>query len=141
MKATVVDTAAAVVFFTLVAGTSELLIVGLPWDAVVTARLAAAPVMVATGRPYGLWRDWVMRRGCAQAGPLRATVLDILAFISFQAPVYAAILVISGATAEQIAVAVGVAVAMMVPSSRVYGLYLDAVRRWCGVAPAGAVGR
>ena len=55
--------------------------------------------------------------------------MDVLAFLSFQVPVYAATLVLAGAGPAEIAAALGIAVVLMVPLSRPFGLFLEAVRR------------
>jgi hypothetical protein len=57
MKSYFIDTAATVTFFTVVAALSELLIAGMDPKQVLIARLIMIPVMMATARPYGLWRD------------------------------------------------------------------------------------
>ena len=62
MKSYLVDTASSLVFFTVIAALSELLIAGMAPGQVLIARLIMIPVMLATSRPYGLWRDWVFAR-------------------------------------------------------------------------------
>lgn len=132
----VVDSVASLVFFTLAAGTVERFIAGLDWDQVLTARLAAVPAILLTGRPYGLWRDAILRWSrAADRGPLARTALDVLAFVSFQLPVYVLILLLAGAELEQIVLAAGSAVGVMMLLSRPFGLYLDLARRVAGVAP------
>ncbi|MBY6155426.1 L-alanine exporter AlaE [Vannielia litorea] len=135
MRLFLVDTLTAVLFFTTVAALSELLIAGMAPAAVLFTRLVMIPVMVATGRPYGWWRDTLFRRFAPRRAAAR-TALDIAAFISFQAPVYALTLLAAGATAAQITAAVGSALVLMVLLSRPYGLLLDWARRAAGVTPA-----
>jgi hypothetical protein len=133
MRVWLVDTLAALVFFTLVATLSERLVAGLGWDQVLAARLTAVPAILLTGRPYGWWRDRVfVRLGAQAAGAWRRGAVDTLAFVSFQVPVYVAILLVAGATTGQIAAAAGSAVVLMLLLSRPYGLFLDACRHLAG---------
>lgn len=138
-RAWLVDSLVGLVCFTVAASVTERYVAGLSWDQVAAARLAAAPVILLTGRPYAVWRDLVLER-CPQIflkdGPLRHAVLDILAFLSFQVPVYAAILALAGANLEQIVLAVSSAFFLMILLSRPYGLILDAARRLAGTAPS-----
>ena len=133
MKAFVIDTIGTVVFFTIVAGFTELFIAGLEPTQVLAARLITIPVMVLTGRPYGLWRDWIFVR-CEPKGRVMNLVVDILAFLTFQVPVYATTLLIAGADFKEIQVAVSAAIVFMVLLSRPFGLFLEALRKWAGTA-------
>lgn len=134
MRPFLVDTLATVVFFTVVAAFTELMVAGLEPVQVLIARAVTIPVMVVTGRPYGAWRDRVLRRlrPRGRAGRIAA---DTLAFLSFQVPVYIAVLALAGAEAGEIAVAVGVALGFMLASARPFGLFLEAMRRRFGAAP------
>lgn len=58
-----------------------------------------------------------------------------MAFVSFQAPLYAAILALAGADAGQMVAALASAILFMVILSRPYGLFLDWVRRRAGTHP------
>lgn len=128
MRAVLVDTVATIVFFTLAAGLVELFLVGMPLQKVLFTRAVMIPLMVVTGRPYGLWRDFVFARAAPRKMWTRSAV-DVLAFLSFQVPIYAATLVLAGADPAEIATALGTAVILMVPLSRPFGLFLEAVRR------------
>ena len=93
---TLVDTLATIVFFTTLAAMTEQFIAGKDPDEVLTTRLFMIPMMVLTGRPYGVWRDWFF----ASTKPTVAwsrTLIDRLAFVSFQLPVYAVTQAIAGA--------------------------------------------
>ena len=132
------DSLAALGFFTLVAGASEALIARMAREQVMASRLTAVPVMLATGRPYGTWRDRVLA-ALPPRGSMATAAVDVLAFTSFQVPVHAAILRLAGASGTQMAAALGSATVGMVLLSRPYGLWLDWLRRACGVAPSAAV--
>lgn len=97
------------------------------------ARLTAIPVMLATGRPYGLWRDAAFA-ALRPSGTVGRTAVDVGAFVTFQVPVYAAILWLAGAEGGQMAAALGGATVGMILLSRPFGLWLDWMRRVCGVA-------
>ncbi|MBO6718145.1 MAG: L-alanine exporter AlaE [Rhizobiaceae bacterium] len=141
MRRLIADTIALVVFCTVAAGLVEVLVVGLSGDQLLYTRLAAIPAIVLTARPYGMWRDMIFRRfGVRDGDQTRATFFDTLAFVSFQGPVYALILLFAGASAGQIVLAIPAAAAAMVLAGRPYGIFLDWVRRMCGVVvlPAAA---
>jgi hypothetical protein len=127
----VVDTTATIVFFTCVAAATELLIAGMTPREVLVTRLVMVPVMILTGRPYGLWRDQIFACISPQ-GALGRAICDIGAFLSFQVPVYAATLLIAGADGTEMVTAIGSAVVFMVILSRPFGLFLDAARRVAG---------
>lgn len=130
------DTLALILFFTATGILNERFIAGMTWEQVFHARLLGAALMVVCGRPYGLWRDWIMRF----AGPGRFSQIawDSLALVSFQVPIYAAILAISGASgAELLRGSLGVMV-IMLALGRPYGAFLNVVRRRFGLPPGGA---
>ncbi|WP_319533250.1 L-alanine exporter AlaE [uncultured Cohaesibacter sp.] len=132
MKKTLVDTIATILFFTLLAGFVEIFIVGLTLQQVLITRLIMIPVMVVTGRPYGLYRDWCFDRAKPKGEVLRF-LIDGLAFITFQVPVYVATLFIAGADWQAVITAVGSSILLMLLVSRPFGLFLDVARRWSGV--------
>ena len=134
MRRLVVDSAAALSFFTVVAGATEFLIARMTLEQVLVSRGTAVPVMLATGRPYGMWRDVVLRRLAPRGRAARAGV-DVAAFVTFQVPVYAAILRLAGAEGPQMAAALSSAAVAMVLLSRPYGLWLDWLRRLFRAAP------
>ncbi|WP_235937811.1 L-alanine exporter AlaE [Pseudoroseicyclus tamaricis] len=135
MRDFIADTAALVVFFTLTGVLNERFFVGMGWDEVLTARLIGAPLMVLTARPYGLWRGLVMRR--AGEGRGSKLVWDTASLLTFQVPIYVAIIWAGGAEgAELWRGALGAAV-MMLALGRPYGIWLDLVRGWFGLPPGG----
>ena len=127
------DTLALILFFTTTGIINERFVAGMSWEQVFDARILGAVLMVPSGRPYGLWRDWLMRY--AGAGRLSKILWDTLALVSFQVPIYAAILAVSGAgSAELLRGTLGVIV-IMLASGRPYGAFLNFVRRRFGLAP------
>lgn len=136
MKRYCVDSLAMVVFFTLIATVSEVFVARMSMEQVLMSRGAAIPAMLITARPYGIWRDAWFRRGAAhRRGVLARTVLDIGAFLTFQVPVYAAILLLTGVSGEQILVALSGAVVLMVLTSRPFGMFLDLCRTLARTQP------
>ncbi len=135
MRTFIVDTVGTIVFFTIIAALTELFVAGMEPHQVLTARLIMIPIMVLTGRPYTLWRDWVFAR-CAPQGPVMNTIADVTSFLTFQVPVYVATLFISGANFIEIQVAVGAAILFMIILSRPFGLFLELLRRWTNTTVA-----
>ncbi|WP_313621966.1 L-alanine exporter AlaE [Achromobacter sp.] len=129
------DTLALILFFTTTGVINERWIAGMTWEQVLHARLIGGALMIPVGRPYGMWRDWVMRH----AAPTRLSRLlwDSLALMSFQVPIYAAIIAFSGASGSGLLRGVLGAAAMMLFLGRPYGAFLNAVRRLFGLPPGG----
>ncbi|WP_064118088.1 L-alanine exporter AlaE [Pseudomonas fluorescens] len=129
------DTTALILFFTTTGILNERFIAGMTWDQVLHARLLGAALMIPVARPYGLWRDWVM----THAGPGRASRLfwDSLALVSFQVPIYAAIIAFSGASGSGLLRGTLGAAVMMLVLGRPYGAFLNGVRKVFGLPPGG----
>lgn len=103
IRAFIADTFALPTFFTVCGSLSELPTAGMDWRQVVSARIVALPIMTISARLYGVWRDFMMPpRGANARGGLRATLVDAFALLSFQIPVYAAIVTRGGASGEEI---------------------------------------
>jgi hypothetical protein len=130
LRAWLVDTAAMVVFCTLTGMVMELAVAGLSWRQSIAARLAAIPLNLVTARPYGLYRDAVVRQLARwpRARTLQVGLADVLAFTTFQVPVYAAVLALSGAGhAEMIAACLALC-GLATVSGYPYGLFLRLCR-------------
>lgn len=134
MRTFVVDTLATIVFFTAFATLSELIIAGMDPGEVLATRLLMVPIMMLTGRPYTGWRDWLFAR-TKPARPLTTALVDIGAFLTFQAPVYAVTLLIAGASFAEMVTAIAAAIVFMIALARPFGLFVDLVRRLFGVRP------
>jgi L-alanine exporter len=125
------------VFFTITGVLNERFVAGMDWSEVAKARGIGAPLMVLTARPYSLWRGWVLPK-LARESRSSQLLWDTVSLVSFQVPLYAAILVAGGAEYDEVAQGcVGVTVIMLV-AGRPYGLWLDQVRSWFGLPPGGA---
>jgi hypothetical protein len=131
----IADTSALILFFTTTGVINERWIAGMTWEQVLHARLIGGALMIPVGRPYGMWRDWVMRH----ARQTRASRLlwDSLALMSFQVPIYAAIIAISGASGDGLVRGVLGAAVMMLVLGRPYGAFLNWVRYLLGLPLGG----
>ena len=134
-RAFIADTTALILFFTTTGIINERFVAGMTWEQVFHARLLGAVLMVPVGRPYGIWRDWIMQR----ARPVRMSQLlwDSLALVSFQVPIYAAIIAVSGASGRGLLLGVLGATVMMLALGRPYGAFLNWVRALFGIPPGG----
>ena len=129
------DTLALILFFTVTGILNERFVAGMAWEQVFHARLLGAGLMVVSGRPYGLWRDWLM--GFSGRSRSSQILWDSLALVSFQVPIYAAILAISGANSQELLQgSLGVTV-IMLTLGRPYGAFLNVIRGRFGLAKGG----
>ncbi len=132
-RAFVADTVALILFFTTTGVINERLVAGMAWEQVLHARLLGAVLMVPVGRPYGLWRDWLMRR--ARPNRLSRIGWDSLALVTFQVPIYAAIIAVSGASGRGLLLGLLGATAIMLACGRPYGAFLTLIRSAFGIRP------
>lgn len=135
LRSFLADTTALVLFFTVTGALNERFVAGMDWNEVLHARLLGAALMIPVARPYGLWRDWLMQR--AGSGRWSRIIWDSVALVSFQVPIYAVIIVISGASGRGLVLGILSATAIMLVSGRPYGAFLNAVRRLFGLPPGG----
>ena len=121
------------IFFTAIGVLNERFVASMTWDQIWCARLLGAVLMVPVAYIYGHWRDWLMK----QAKPRAVSRLfwDSVALVSFQVPIYAGIIAVSGASGWDLFFGIGGAAALMLVSGRAYGVFLDRVRRVFGVTP------
>ena len=136
-KAFWVDVFVMNTFSYVIAAPLELWIAGMNWQAHLQARLIALPINSLIGRPYGLWREFLIRRtGMTEhSSAFKRYWVDTLVFLSFQLPVYVGILALSGADWYGIMKAAGIACLLAGLVGRPYGVYLDFVRKLVGLKP------
>ncbi|MEB2844519.1 L-alanine exporter AlaE [Rhizobiales bacterium RZME27] len=134
-RAFIADTLALILFFTTTGIINERFIAGMTWEEVFKARLLGAALMVPVARPYGLWRDWLMQH----AGETRLSRLfwDSTALMTFQVPIYAAIIAVSGAKGGGLLSGVLGAAIMMLVLGSPYGVFLNWVRGLFGLPKGG----
>lgn len=135
MRRLVSDTFALVIFSTLGAFATEMLVVGLTLEQSLWTRLLALPVIVLTAWPYGIYRDGLFAR-VPPTSWWGKTILDTAAFLSFQMPIYAALMWMNGATSAQIVTAILGAIVVITVSGRPYGLFMEACRTLFRAHPA-----
>lgn len=131
MRLTVIDTLATIVFFTVLAAITELYVGGMAPAEVLKTRVMMIPIMVLTGRPYGAWRDWVFVTTKPTVGWSKS-LIDGIAFLAFQLPIYGLTLWIAGAEFTEIVTLLASTSVLMFMVSRPFGLFLEAVRRFAG---------
>ena len=90
--------------------------------------------MIPVARPYGIWRDWLMKRASERL--ISRLLWDSIALVSFQVPIYAAIIAFSGASGGGLVRGTLGAALIMLFLGRPYGAFLNGVRKLFGL-PAG----
>lgn len=130
-RETLADTFALISFGLVIGMLVEILVAGLSVDQSVQSRLLSIPVNMLIARPYGMYRDWMMSFSrLFPARMLGNTILDIIAFVSFQIPVYGCLLLTTGASIEQIITASVGQIGVLVLMARPYGVYMQICRNW-----------
>lgn len=108
----------------------EIFIAGMTPFQSLSARLAAIPVNLLTGRPYGCFRDRLFAFFSIDAAkPVRAFFGDTLAFVIFQVPLYVIVLLAAGATWRQIALSTVFMSLIFSLAGRPYGIFLELCRK------------
>jgi hypothetical protein len=125
------DTLSMTVFSAALCMTIEVFLAGLTLGQSLTARLAAVPTNLLTGRAYGIYRDWLFRFSRLREDSwLQAAVVDTVAFLTFQVPLYGIVLMIAGASLSQMAVSAASMTLIFALAGRPYGIFLNACRKW-----------
>ncbi|EPS3398862.1 L-alanine exporter AlaE [Vibrio vulnificus] len=125
------DTFAMVVFCFISGMIIEILISGMTFQQSLASRTLSIPVNIAIAWPYGVFRDWALRQGArVSTSGLMKNVSDLVAYVLFQSPVYAGILLAVGASTEQIITAVTSNAIISCGMGVLYGYFLDMCRRW-----------
>ena len=128
MRLTLVDTLSTILFFTILAALTELYVAGMEPTDVLKTRLIMVPLMILTGRPYGVWRDWFFA-GTKPTVSWSKSLIDGLAFLTFQLPIYGLTLWIAGADFDEVSTLLGSTAVLMLIVSRPFGLFLQAIRK------------
>ena len=123
LRHAVADTFAMVVYCTVVNMMIEIFLSGMTFQQSLSSRLVAIPVNIIIAVPYGFYRDFAMRqaRRISASGWMK-NIADVVAYVTFQSPVYVAILLVVGADWHQIAAAVS--------SNIVVSMILSAILRF-----------
>ncbi|ANG93872.1 L-alanine exporter AlaE [Enterobacteriaceae bacterium 155047] len=130
LRHAVADTFAMVVYCSVVNMVIEIFLSGMSFEQSLSSRLVAIPVNILIAWPYGLYRDAAMRlaRRISPAGWAK-NLADVLAYVTFQSPVYVAILLTVGADWSQIFAAVSSNIVVSMLMGAAYGYFLDYCRR------------
>ncbi|MBI5002208.1 L-alanine exporter AlaE [Candidatus Woesearchaeota archaeon] len=100
-KVAAVDTFSNITYTTVVGAVLDALS-GLNLSGIVAARIASCGTNVLTSAPYGWWTEKVYHytKTNESAGFVRKRVVDLLAFNTFQIPVYATVLAVGTLVSE-----------------------------------------
>ncbi len=113
----------------------ELLIAGMDFNEHIKTRALGALVNTMTGRPYGVWRDFVFKKFNVdeESSSLKKYAADTLAFMGFQLPFYWINMTIAGVEFDEM-VRSSIPLTFMAGGlGRPYGIYLDCMREQFGV--------
>ena len=136
LRHAVADTFAMVVYCTVVNMMIEIFLSGMSFEQSLSSRLVAIPVNIIIAVLYGFYRDFAMRqaRRVSTSGWMK-NIADVVAYVTFQSPVYVAILLVVGADWHQIAAAVSSNIVVSMMMGAAYGYFLDYCRRLFRVSP------
>ena len=130
-RETIADTFALISFGLVVGMSVELFVAGLSIEQSLHSRLLSIPVNLLIARPYGLYRDWAMAQSRKMFNSsLMDSVMDIVAFLTFQMPVYAMLVGTSGASLDQVITACMGQLGALILMGRPYGIYMQMCRNW-----------
>lgn len=124
----VADTFAMVTFSYVSGMCIEIGIAGLTLSQSITSRNASIPLNLITGAPFASFRDYLQRKLYSSNKIIRLFV-DLVAFLSFQIPIYVCVLLFAGANLHQIVKAVGAVIIFFLIMGPPYGMYLDVCRK------------
>jgi len=124
--------------FSLSYAINEKLIAGMDWDEVGKTRLAAAIGNTITGRPYGLYRDWMMRNFKVKKDSnwFKKYAIDVLTFATGQTPLYMLYMAASGADIKEMGTAAAFLTFVAPLAARPQGVAYDFARKQFGLESA-----
>ncbi|WP_279152626.1 L-alanine exporter AlaE [Photobacterium iliopiscarium] len=121
----------AMVVFSFITGMMiEVFISGMSFEQSLASRTLSIPINIAIAWPYGMFRDYVIGWG-RKLSPTRwmKGFSDMVAYVVFQSPIYACILLAVGANKEQIIAAVMSNILVSGALGVVYGQFLEFCRK------------
>ena len=127
----------ALMSFTIVTGMFiEVAIVGMTLQQSVMSRVLCQPVNILTGRMYGIYRDKIIAK-IARNKPSKViqVVGDIIAYITFQLPLYIIILLSIGMDVPSIVKAAMTQTLALLVLGAPYGYWLTTVRKHLHAIP------
>ncbi|PSV28940.1 MULTISPECIES: L-alanine exporter AlaE [unclassified Photobacterium] len=124
------DTFAMVVFSFAAGMMIEIFISGMSFEQSLASRTLSIPVNIAIAWPYGMFRDYMIRTGMRfSTKRWMKGFSDMVAYVLFQSPIYACILLVVGANFDQIVTAVTSNIVVSGALGIVYGQFLEMCRR------------
>ncbi|WP_028021664.1 L-alanine exporter AlaE [Enterovibrio calviensis] len=130
VRSVVADMFAMVVFCFVTGMMIEIFVSGMSFEQSLASRLLSIPVNIMIAWPYGVFRDSILsfakRRSSSR---LSKRAADFFAYVTFQSPVYAAILFSVGAEPSQIITAVASNAVLSGILGMFYGVFLERCRR------------
>ena len=124
--------------FSLSYALNEKFVAGMDWEEVGKTRLAAAIGNTITGRPYGIFRDWMMKKFNVREDShwVKKYVVDILTFATGQTPLYMLYMAASGADLKEIGTAAAFLTLVAPLAGRPQGATYDFTRKQFGLESA-----
>ncbi len=124
------DLFARIIFSFVTGMVIEMVISGMSLHQSLLSRVTNLPLVMLMARPYGIYRDWTLRKGQASVRkerPYRWVILNMFTYATFFVPQYALVLWLEGAAQMQILKASGSVALFSVLLGAAYGYWLD----WC----------
>ena len=122
----------------LTVGTLTEIAAGMSAEQIAKSRGMMIVMNAVVGRPYGLWRDFVLRTYgvTEETGKLARAAIEGVATASFYTTLYVSLnAAFNDTDGKTLAMSAVSGVAMGLALGRPYGWYLDKVRDWFGVSP------
>ncbi|MDE1476380.1 L-alanine exporter AlaE [Xenorhabdus bovienii] len=87
-------------------------------------------IITTTARPFGIWRDWIFKKFkiSNEDKGIKPYLVDTLAYLSFEMPLYITNLTISGASLEQMIKSILFFAFIAGMVGRPYGIYRNFIR-------------
>lgn len=136
LKSYIVDTTSSWLYWTPVMTLTELCS-GMEAEEIVNSRLIAMGLALGIARPHGMFRQyWAdLWKADANSSKKKKVFVDITANACFQAPIYSAILYLSGVSLEEGAAALATGLTIGAIGSRPFGYVQDKWRKLWGTKP------
>jgi len=127
--------AVAMNVFSLSYAINEKLIVGMDWTEVGKTRIAAAIGNTIIGRPYGIYRDYMMKKFnvTEESHWSKKYVSDVFIFVTGQTPIYLMYLAVAGANPEEMVKGATFLTLVAPLTGRPQGITYDYCRKQFGI--------
>ena len=124
--------------FSLSYALNEKFVAGMDWEEVGKTRLAAAVGNTITGRLYGIFRDWMIKKFNVRKDShwIKKYGVDVLTFAAGQNPLYMLYMAASGADLKEIGTAAAFLTLVAPLAGRPQGVTYDFTRKQFGLESA-----